>query len=91
MNVIERCAMHCLLLVLVLVLAACSSAGYEWNIPPGGEARFKLDNYECDRTATGAYPTAHSTTQEGMKGDLQALQEALYKRCMQEKGYQTAE
>ncbi len=91
MNVIERFAMHYLLLVLVLVLAACSPAGYAWNIPPGGEARFKLDNYECDRTAIGAYPTTHSTSPESKKEDLEALQEALYKRCMQEKGYQTAE
>lgn len=28
---------------------------------------------------------------ESMRGDLEALQEALYKRCMQEKGYQIAE
>jgi hypothetical protein len=80
-----------LLLSLSLFLSACSStADYPWKIPPGKEAQFKLDRKECDRSSTEAHPNMLPVVPESMRGDLEASQEALYKRCMQEKGYQIA-
>ncbi len=83
--------MHYLLVLLALFLTACAPADYAWKILPGGEAQFKLDNRECDRTATEAHPNMLPVYPGSLRGDLEALQEALYKRCMQEKGYQPAE
>jgi len=77
--------------VLALFVSACSSAGYTWNIPPGSEPHFKFDRYECDRTAIGAYPKASPAAAGTKVEDTDAMQEALFKRCMQEKGYQLVE
>jgi hypothetical protein len=83
--------MRYLLLLLALFLSGCTSADYPWKIPPGKEAQFKLDRQECDRISTEAYPTMLPVVPESMRGDLEAVQEAMYKRCLQEKGYQVAQ
>ena len=83
--------MRYLLVLLILLLAACARTDYAWKIPPGKEAQFKLDRHECDRTATEAHPNMLPAYPGSIRGDLEALQEALFKRCMQEKGYQIAE
>jgi hypothetical protein len=82
--------MRYLLLSLTVVLAACAAADYPWKIPPGKEAQFNLDRHECDRISTEAHPDMLPVVPESMRGDLEALQEAIYKRCMHGKGYQIA-
>ena len=81
--------MRYILVFLIIILVACSPAGYGWKIPPGDEARFKLDNYECDRIAIEAYPPPRPASQGS--ADLEPMRDALYKRCMEEKGYQVGE
>jgi hypothetical protein len=76
--------------VLVLILSACSP-GYTWKIPPESEPHFRFDRYECDRNALGAYPKTLPAAAGVKPEDTDAMQEALFKRCMQEKGYQLVE
>ena len=83
--------MRYLLILFTLFLVACSPADYAWKIPSGKEAQFKLDSHECDRTATEAHPNMLPAYPGSIRGDLEAMQEAMYKRCLQEKGYQSAE
>jgi hypothetical protein len=70
--------------LVILALAGCTSERIVWNTPETDQ--FRRDNYECTRDST-TYGGGSGLAGAVAMMSAQRQANALYKQCMESKGY----